>query len=201
VVRYASATGDTAFEQEVGLELLVEIARLFASLGHYDRNGGWHIDGVTGPDEYSAIADDNVYTNLMAARALVAAAEMSQRHPAVASGLDVTPEEVSDWRKAAAAVSVPYDDVLGVHQQSEGFTRHAEWDFVASRDTYPLLLHAPYFDLYRKQVVKQADLMLAMHWCGDHFTAEQKAHNVDYYERRTVRDSSLSACTQAVLAA
>jgi len=201
VVRYASATGDTGFEQEVGLELLVEIARLFVSLGHYDRNGGWHIDGVTGPDEYSAIADDNLYTNLMAARALVAAAEMSQRHTAFARGLDVTLEEVSTWRHAAAAVSVPYDDALGVHQQSEGFTRHAEWDFAASQDTYPLLLHAPYFDLYRKQVVKQADLMLAMHWCGDHFTAEQKARNVDYYERRTVRDSSLSACTQAVMAA
>ena len=201
VVRYASATGDTGFEQEVGLELLVEIARLFASLGHFDRNGGWHIDGVTGPDEYSAIADDNVYTNLMAARALVAAAEMAQRHTAVARGLDVTPDEVSTWRAAAAAVYVPYDAALGVHQQSEGFTRHAEWDFSASQDKYPLLLHAPYFDLYRKQVVKQADLVLAMHWCGDHFTAEQKARNVDYYERRTVRDSSLSACTQAVLAA
>ena len=143
VVRYASATGDTGFEQEVGLELLVEIARLFASLGHFDRNGGWHIDGVTGPDEYSAIADDNVYTNLMAARALVAAAEMAQRHTAVARSLDVTPDEVSDWRKAAAAVYVPYDAALGVHQQSEGFTRHAEWDFAASQDTYPLLLHAP----------------------------------------------------------
>src|SRR5664279_1882027 len=126
---------------------------------------------------------------------------MSQRHTAFARGLDVTLEEVSTWRHAAAAVSVPYDDALGVHQQSEGFTRHAEWDFAASQDTYPLLLHAPYFDLYRKQVVKQADLMLAMHWCGDHFTAEQKARNVDYYERRTVRDSSLSACTQAVMAA
>jgi alpha,alpha-trehalose phosphorylase len=88
-----------------------------------------------------------------------------------------------------------------VHQQSDGFTRYAEWDFAASREAYPLLLHAPYFDLYRKQVVKQADLMLVMHWCGDHFTAEQKARNVDYYEQRTVRDSSLSACTQAVLAA
>ncbi|MGV8977802.1 MAG: glycoside hydrolase family 65 protein [Cellulomonas sp.] len=201
VVRYVLATGDTAFEREVGLELLVEIARLFVSLGHYDPDGGWHIDGVTGPDEYSAVADDNLYTNLMAARALVAAAEMAQRHTDVAHDLDVTPLEASTWRVAAAAVHLPYDAALGVHQQSEGFTRHAEWDFVADQDEYPLLLHAPYFDLYRKQVVKQADLVLAMHWCGDQFTAEQKARNMDYYERRTVRDSSLSACTQAIIAA
>ena len=201
VVRHCAATGDTAFERQIGLELLVEIARLFTSLGHHDRTGGWHIDGVTGPDEYSAVADDNVYTNLMAARALVAAADAAQRHPDTARDLGVTLEEEATWRDAAAAVHVPYDTELGVHEQSDGFTRHGEWDFVASQGKYPLLLHAPYFDLYRKQVVKQADLVLAMHWCGDHFTAEQKARNLDYYERRTVRDSSLSACTQAVLAA
>lgn len=200
VVSYCSATGDTEFEREIGLELLVEIARLFISLGHHDRHGGWHIDGVTGPDEYSAIADDNIYTNLMAARALIAAADAALRHPNTARDLGVATEEEAAWRDAAAAVHLPFDTELDVHEQSAGFTRHAEWDFT-EEDQYPLLLHAPYFDLYRKQVVKQADLALAMHWCGDHFTAEQKARNVDYYERRTVRDSSLSACTQAVLAA
>jgi len=201
VVRYVSATGDSNFEGEVGLELLVEIARLFMSLGHHDRDGGWHIAGVTGPDEYSAVADDNLYTNLMAARALVSAAEAAHRHPGVAQSLDVTPEEASRWRDAAAAVHVPYDSVLQVHQQSAGFTGHDEWDFADSGDEYPLLLNEHYFDLYRKQVIKQADLVLAMHWCGDQFTDEEKARNVDYYERRTVRDSSLSACTQAILAA
>ena len=88
-----------------------------------------------------------------------------------------------------------------MHQQSEGFTRLPEWDFEASRDKYPLLLHAPYFDLYRRQVIKQADLLLAQYWFGDRFDDEDKARNVDYYERRTVRDSSLSASVQAVTAA
>jgi trehalose/maltose hydrolase-like predicted phosphorylase len=110
-------------------------------------------------------------------------------------------EEAATWRDAASDVYIPYDEKLGVHPQSEGYTRHELWDFEAYKDRYPLLLTAPYFDLYRKQVVKQADLVLAMHWCGDRFTAEDKARNVDYYERRTVRDSSLSACTQAVMAA
>jgi alpha,alpha-trehalose phosphorylase len=89
-----------------------------------------------------------------------------------------------------------------VHPQSEGFTDRAVWDFANTPpEKYPLLLHYPYFDLYRKQVVKQADLVLAMHLRGDAFTTEQKARNVAYYEPLTVRDSSLSACTQAVLAA
>ncbi len=86
--------------------------------------------------------------------------------------------------------------------QSEGFTDHQLWDFEHTRpEQYPLLLHFPYFDLYRKQVVKQADLVLALHICGDAFTDEEKARDFAYYEALTVRDSSLSACTQAVVAA
>ena len=97
---------------------------------------------------------------------------------------------------------IPYDEALGVHPQADGFTAHQIWDFAATNaDQYPLLLHYPYFDLYRKQVVKQADLVLAMHHRTDAFTAQQKARNFAYYERLTVRDSSLSACTQAVIAA
>ncbi len=201
VERYRLATGDETLEEEVGLELLVETARLWASLGHHDAHGRWHLDGVTGPDEYSAIANDNVFTNLMATRNLLAAADAVTRNPRIAAQLGVDLEEAATWRDAAADVHIPYDDELGVHEQSEGFTRLQEWDFAGYRDRYPLLLSAPYFDMYRKQVCKQADLLLAMHWCGDSFSAEDKARNVDYYERRTVRDSSLSACTQAVMAA
>jgi alpha,alpha-trehalose phosphorylase len=198
-VRYVNATGDRDFEATTGLEILVETARLWCSLGHHDRHGAFHIDGVTGPDEYSALADDNVYTNLMAQQNLVAAAAAAERHPDRARALGVADEEVAGWRDTAQAVHLPYDEELGVHQQSAGFTRHQEWDFADNK--YPLLLHYPYFHLYRKQVVKQADLVLAMHWRGDAFTAAQKARNFAYYDQRTVRDSSLSACTQAVLAA
>ncbi len=116
--------------------------------------------------------------------------------------MGVTPEEMAAWRAAAEHVLVPYDAHLGVHAQAEGFTAHEVWDFASTKeDEYPLLLHYPYFDLYRKQVVKQADLVLAMHLRGDAFSDEQKARDFDYYERLTVRDSSLSACTQAVIAA
>jgi alpha,alpha-trehalose phosphorylase len=202
VVRYVTATGDDEFERTTGMDLLVETARLWLSLGHHDGQGRFRIDGVTGPDEYSAVADNNVYTNLMAQQNLSAAADVAARHRDRARDLGVDEEEMAAWRDAAADMVVPYDDVLGVHPQAEGFTAHRIWDFAhTTADQYPLLLHFPYFDLYRKQVVKQADLVLAMQLRPDAFTAEQKARNFAYYEPLTVRDSSLSACVQAVIAA
>ncbi len=202
VTRYRAAADDDAFEREAGLELLVETARLWRSLGHHDVHGAFRIDGVTGPDEYSAIADNNVYTNLMAQRNLRAAADAAERHPRLAAALGVDDEEMAAWRDAAQAMLIPYDEELGVHPQADEFTEHQMWDFErTSPDHYPLLLHYPYFDLYRKQVVKQADLVLAMQLRGDAFSDEQKQRNFEYYERLTVRDSSLSACTQSVMAA
>jgi alpha,alpha-trehalose phosphorylase len=202
IVRYVGATGDDAFERDTGLDLLVETARLWHALGHYDADGRFRIDGVTGPDEYSALADNNIYTNLMAEQNLRAAADACTRHPQRAAELGVSPAEIGDWRAAASAMFIPYDERLGVHPQAEGFTQLEVWDFGATPpDHYPLLLHAPYFELYRKQVVKQADLVLAMQIRPEAFTDDEKARNFDYYERLTVRDSSLSANTQAVIAA
>jgi alpha,alpha-trehalose phosphorylase len=198
--RYRVVTGDHSLEEDCGLAVLIETARLWMSLGHHDRHGVWHLDGVTGPDEYTAIVRDNVFTNLMAAHNLQTAAEACFRHPDAAAEQGVTNEEMAAWRGAAAAVHIPYDQELGVHQQCEGFTTFAEWDFEANT-TYPLLLHEAYVRLYPAQVIKQADLVLAMQWQSHAFTPEEKARNVDYYERRMVRDSSLSACTQAVMCA
>ncbi|WP_369251605.1 glycoside hydrolase family 65 protein [Streptomyces sp. R41] len=201
VVRYTAVTGDARFERDTGVELLVETARLWRSLGHHDHQGKFHIDGVTGPDEYSAVADDNTYTNLMARTNLLAAADIVERHPRRAAELGVDSEESATWRDAADAMHIPYNDDLRVHEQHAGFTRYQRWDFAATRpDQYPLMLHFPYFDIYRKQVVKQADLVLAMYKCSPFFDEEHKARNFAYYEPLTVRDSSLSACCQAVIA-
>ena len=181
----------------------METARLWRSLGHHDPDGGFRIDGVTGPDEYSALADNNVYTNLMAQRNLRAAADAAERHPDEARALGV------DARGGRGLAARRRRDGHPVRRRSSACTRRRR-DSPATQcgtsqrhrpDQYPLLLHFPYFDLYRKQVVKQADLVLAMHLCGDAFTPEQKPRNFDYYEALTVRDSSLSACTQAVIAA
>ncbi len=202
VVQYIGATGDTGFEEQVGLELLVETARLWRSLGYLDAGGKFRIDGVTGPDEYSAIADNNVYTNLMAQHNLRSAAESAKRHPTLASALGVEEDEIASWLDAAERIFIPYDERLGVTPQDENFTKHEVWNFDHTEaNQYPLLLHFPYFQLYRKQVIKQADLVLAMMLHSEAFTQEQKTRNFAYYEPLTVRDSSLSASTQAVLAA
>ena len=202
VVRYLDATEDSEFEEEVALPLLVATARLWRSLGEHDVHGRFRIDGVTGPDEYSAIADNNVYTNLLAQRNLWAAADVAARHREAAHRLGVSAEERASWHDAGDAMLIPYDADLGVHPQSDGFTDHARWDFDRTKpEQYPLMLHFPYFDLYRKQVTKQADLVLAMTVRPDAFTADEKRRNFEYYEAITVRDSSLSAGTQSVMAA
>ncbi|HEX4356495.1 MAG TPA: glycosyl hydrolase family 65 protein [Pseudonocardia sp.] len=202
VLRYVHATDDKNFERDYGADILVETARLWISLGHADAAGKFRIDGVTGPDEYSAIADNNVYTNLMAQRNLRGAVEVLKAHPEKVAELNVTSAEVERWRRAAESMYVPYDERLGVHPQATAFTDHERWDFENTPpEKYPLLLHFPYGDIYRRQVIKQADLVLALHLRGDYFTPEQKARDFAYYEALTVRDSSLSACTQAIVAA
>lgn len=199
--RYTGATGDDAFDCEAGLELLVETARLWRSLGHHDPHGAFRIDGVTGPDEYSAVADNNVYTNLVAQKNLNDAADAVERHPRHAARLGAGYEEAASWRAAARVIVVPWDEHLGVHPQSEGFTRHELWDFESTTaGQYPLLLHFPYYDLYRKQVIKQPDLVLALYVRGDYFTDSEKQRDFAYYEPLTVRDSSLAAGTQAIIA-
>ena len=202
VLHYVRATGDRAFEREAGLEILVETARLWASVGRWDAARGFHLDGVTGPDEYTAIVNDNVYTNVMARLNLDGAAAAARRHPDVARGLGVTDDEIGGWVEAARGMTVVTDDTRGVHPQSAGFTELERWDFAAIEpEQYPLQDHFPYVDLYRKQVVKQADLVLALWTAHEAFTSDEKARDFAYYEALTVRDSSLSAVAQAVIAA
>ncbi|WP_149084808.1 MULTISPECIES: glycoside hydrolase family 65 protein [Microbacterium] len=202
VMHYVRATGDHGFEREAGAEMLVETARLWLSLGRWDDDGGFHLDGVTGPDEYTAVVDDNVYTNLSARRNLRGAVAVARRHPDIAAGLGVDDDEIAAWESAAEAMTVLYDEKRQVHPQSAGFTSRARWDFDSTGpDEYPLHSHFPYFDLYRKQVLKQADLVLALYTAHEEFTWEEKARAFAYYDALTVRDSSLSAAAQAVIAA
>ncbi|SFP91578.1 Trehalose and maltose hydrolase (possible phosphorylase) [Geodermatophilus dictyosporus] len=184
-----------------GLPVLVETARAWRSLGHEDAAGGWHLYGTTGPDEYTGVVDDNVFTNLMARRNLRWAADACERRPERAADLGVDHAETAAWRAAADAVHVPWDEDLRVHPMNDNFTTYREWPFEELRDSYPIQEHHHYAEFYRRQVLKQADLVQALWWCRDDFTAEEVARDLDYYEARTVRDSSLSAAVQAVVCA
>ena len=117
VLRYVGATGDETFER-AGMELLVDTARLWRSLGHHDAQGRFRIDGVTGPDEYSAIADNNVYTNLMAQRNLVEAARTRRTGIRTAPASSASMRRSADWRDAAEEMFIPYDETLGVHPRT-----------------------------------------------------------------------------------
>jgi alpha,alpha-trehalose phosphorylase len=202
VRRYLLATVDQEFGEGPGIELLVSTARLWRSLGHHDAQGGFRLDRVTGPDEYTALVDNNVFTNLMAARNMEAAADSSIRHMSRAVELGVTEEEIASWRDAAGAIVVPFDKHARITQQCNGFTRLRPWDFEATPpDEYPLLLHHHNYILYSSRVVKQADLVFAIYLFPDRWNEEQKARDFAFYETVTVRGSSLSAAIQGVVAA
>lgn len=210
VRRYVDVRGDPGFLVEAGAELLVETARLWADLGFRGADGRFHIHGVTGPDEYTTMVDDNAYTNLMARENLRDAAAVVERlrrddphaHAALADAVGLRPDEPGGWRRAADAMAVPYDEERGIHPQDAGFLRRELWDLDATPpERFPLLLHYHPLVIYRHQVVKQADVVLAMFLLGDEFTTGQKRRDFAYYERLTTGDSSLSACVQAIVAA
>ena len=208
--RYVDVRGDDEFLLEAGAEMLVETARMWEDLGFYGADGRFHIHGVTGPDEYTAVVNDNAYTNLMARLNLRYAAATVRRlqaeHPAaftaLASSLDLRPSEADAWDRAARLMHVPYDEVRGITPQDEGFLTREVWDLEATpADRFPLLLHFHPLSIYRRQVLKQADVVMAMFMLGNEFPLDLKRRNFEYYDALTTGDSSLSASIQSIVAA
>jgi alpha,alpha-trehalose phosphorylase len=212
VRKYVQATGDELFLRDYGAEMLVETARLWADLGFYsDAKGGkFCINGVTGPDEYNAVVNNNAYTNLMARENLRYATEAVEllrktepdAYNALVHKTALEPSEVKAWLRAAENMYVPYDEKLKIIPQDDNFLNREPWDFRNTpRDRYPLLLFYHPLNIYRKQVIKQADVVLAMFLLGDVFPPEMKKRNFDFYDPLTTGDSSLSSCVEAIIAA
>ncbi|MEZ5280220.1 MAG: glycosyl hydrolase family 65 protein [Acidimicrobiales bacterium] len=210
--RYFMATGDVDFLINEGAEILVETARLYEDLGFYATNGRpqFKIHRVTGPDEYTTVVNDNLYTNVMARFNMRFAANtvsmMKADHPEAYEALcrhtGLDEEEIVRWHMAADAMYLPYDEALGIHPQDDNFLDLEPWDFANTpADKYPLLLNFHPLVIYRHQVLKQADVVLAMYLRSEHFNVDQKRRNFDYYDPITTGDSSLSACIQSVVAA
>ncbi|MGH2898515.1 MAG: glycoside hydrolase family 65 protein, partial [Solirubrobacteraceae bacterium] len=212
VRQFVRVTGDEEFLAREGVEVLVETARLWADLGFFSarRDGAFCIQGVTGPDEYSAVVDNNAYTNLMARENLAAAAEglelLRETDPdaydRLVARLRIDRDEPAEWTQAAELMFVPYDERAGVLLQDEHFLNRKPWDFEHTPvDKYPLLLHYHPLNIYRHQVIKQTDVVLATFLAGDRFTLEEKRRVFEYYDPLTTGDSSLSSCVQSVMAA
>jgi len=210
--KYMSATEDKALLRERGAEMLFETARLWADLGAYipRKGGAFCINEVTGPNEYTALVNNNLYTNLMARENLAYAAstaeEMQATEPEefghIARAIRLEQAEIDEWRRAARCMYIPYDRERGIHAQDDAFLDRAAWDFTGTPpESYPLLLHYHPLVIYRHQVLKQPDVVLAQVLLGNLFTRSDKKRNFDYYDPLTTGDSSLSPCIQSVAAA
>jgi alpha,alpha-trehalose phosphorylase len=210
--KYVDVTGDTDVLDAGGVEMLVETARMWADLGFFSEQlgGRFSIHAVTGPDEYTTVVDDNLYTNLMARLNLRYAAAavigLRERNREAYAGLvhrtGLEESEIGEWERVADAMYVPYDEAKQIHLQDADFLKHPFWDFKNTPvDHYPLLLFYHPLSIYRHQVIKQADVVLAMFLLGDEFSLEEKKRNYDYYDPLTTGDSSLSASVQSIAAA
>ncbi|HWU75598.1 MAG TPA: beta-phosphoglucomutase [Rhodanobacter sp.] len=209
---YVDASEDRGFLEEGGAELLAETARIWLQVGHFNdrRAGAFCIHGVTGPDEYTALVDNNYYTNRMAQEHLRYAVqvmrELADQAPAsfaaLGNKLELSAQEIDEWTRAAEAMYLPCDERLGIIAQDDTFLDKPRWDFGSTpQDRYPLLMHHHPLTLYRHQVCKQADALLALVLAGSHVDRATRRRSYDYYEAITVHDSTLSASSFAVLAA
>jgi alpha,alpha-trehalose phosphorylase len=207
-MQYYYLTGDLGFMADKGCEVLIETARMWLEIGGYGRDGRFCIHAVTGPDEYTCIVNNNYYTNLIARHNLLAAAEICRELEA--RGLQIAakervalaPGETEAFIRAAEAMYLPYDEKLGVYAQDDSFLSKPVWDFEATpKENYPLLLHYHPLALYRHQVCKQADTVLAHFLFEDDADEEAMRNSFRYYERVTTHDSSLSLCVFSMMAA
>jgi alpha,alpha-trehalose phosphorylase len=209
--KYVEVSGDTGFLENEGAEMLVETARLWADLGFFSQSKGgkFCINCVTGPDEYNAVVNNNMYTNLMARENLRYAAQTvawlreqrPDRYTALVYNTHLDDAEIAAWQRAADQMYLPYDDAKGIHLQDDDMLNLQPWDFEHTRpEKYPLLLHFHPLVIYRHQVVKQADVVLAMFLLGNHFSHQQKCRNFEFYDPLTTGDSSLSVSVQSIIA-
>ncbi|HLV11074.1 MAG TPA: beta-phosphoglucomutase [Trueperaceae bacterium] len=205
--RYVEATGDVGLLWDGAVDVVFECARFYAGYGAVGRDGRFHLHTVTGPDEYTALVDDNHFTNKLVRETLRYAVELAAELPRLdaerweraKARLGVTDAEVARWAELAELVHLPVDPSLGVTPQDASFLSKPEWPWdEVPPERYPLLLHYHYLDIYRHQVLKQADTLLAHTLLPEDVPRWQLRRDVAYYAPRTTHDSSLSACTHAV---
>jgi len=210
--KYVSATGDRTILLDGGAELLFETARFWLSLGCCveEQGGDFCINEVTGPDEYTALVNNNFYTNLMAQWNLEYACAVARdleatdpdQYREISTRLSLDAAEVDEWARAAARMRLPFHRGLGIHAQDDLFLTRAVWDFAGTPpENYPLLLHYHPLNVYRFQVLKQPDVVLAQVLLPERFSTAEKKRNFDYYDPLTTGDSSLAPCIQSVAAA
>lgn len=207
-VQHYIFTDDFTFMMDYGLEVLLETALMWLDLGHFDK-GLFKIDAVTGPDEYTAIVNNNYYTNALAKHNLewtVRLCDKMQGENPVAfknllKKIDVSLTDLDQMDQAAKNMFLPHDKTLGIDMQDDGFLSKKVWDFENTpKSHYPLLLHYHPLTIYRYQVIKQPDTVLAHFLLEEYTDFDTMKKSFDYYEAITTHDSSLSPCVYGIMA-
>ncbi|MBK1812103.1 glycoside hydrolase family 65 protein [Clostridium sp. YIM B02505] len=207
-VQYYLATGDFDFVKEFGAEVIFETARIWLEIGHFHK-GLFKIDAVTGPDEYTAIVNNNYYTNVMAKYNLKWAVKFYNElkfkdekiFKSLSDKIGITEEEVENFENAYKNMYLPYNEELEINAQDDTFLSKAVWDFENTpKENYPLLLNYHPLTIYRYQVLKQADTVLAHFLVEDEADVSTIKNSYDYYEKITTHDSSLSCAAYSIMA-
>jgi kojibiose phosphorylase len=210
VWQYWQGTADDDFFTEYGAEIMLETARFWASRGAVEGDGRYHIRHVIGPDEYHENVDDNAFTNLMAAWNLRKGEETAEwlrrSHPdrwrELSDRLHLSDEEVASWLKVADSIFTIFDSSTLIYEQFAGYFQKDVIDLkkfeprTAAMDV--ILGHER---INQTNVVKQADVVIALYLLWDQFPADVRLANFHYYEPRTGHGSSLSPSMHALLAA
>lgn len=207
IINYYLVTKDLDFIIQYGEEILLETARLWLDVGNYHQ-GKFLINCVTGPDEYTCIVNNNYYTNVMARNNLKWAVRFyrmlkkQNKIAALVKKLSITEEEIASFQDAADHMYLPYDPELDINPQDDSFLSKKNWDLTQTPpQNLPLLLHYHPLYLYRHQICKQADTVLAHFVLEDEQKLSTIRHSFDYYEKITTHDSSLSSCIFCIMAA
>lgn len=207
IIFYYLATKDLFFIEDKGAEIIFETARLWLDVGNYYK-GRFHINNITGPDEYTTMVNDNYYTNVLAQNHLNWAVKFynilksSSDFQKLIEKIELTEEEVQAFKEAADAMTLLYDENLKINLQDDSFLQKGRWDMAdIPKENFPLLLHYHPLHLNRYQVCKQPDALMAHFMLEDAQSYETMLNSYHYYEKITTHDSSLSTCIFCIMAA
>src|SRR6056297_1836590 len=211
IYNYVNVTENKEFLYNKGAEILFETARMWLSLGHFEKlkDGQFCINEACGPDEYKPAVNNNCYTNYMAKFNLEYAfevyKEMKNNKPKkfgeIKAKINLSENEIEEWRNAANEMFLPYNERLGINPQDDSFLYKEEIDIESiSIQELPLVQNWHPLTIWKYQIIKQADVILLMLFMGDKFSKELKRKNYDYYESKTTHDSSLSPSIYSIIA-
>lgn len=211
IYNYVNYTGDESYLYEYGFDVLVETSRFWVSrVNYHSQKDVYMILGVTGPNEYENNVNNNWYTNTMAAWNLEYTLEVTKllkekyadKYNELIDKLAVTEEEMAKWQDIVDKMYKPEDKELGIFLQQDGYMDKEQLLVKdLSEEDLPLCQKWSWDRILRSCFIKQADVLQGLYFLGDRFDLETKKRNFDFYEPRTVHESSLSPCIYSIIAA